>query len=54
MVARATSLLLGRFSAFFVWAFAAALDAFVALALRCSGVSFLAHAKPPFRPIFEK
>ena len=44
---------LARFSAFFVRAFAAALDAFVALALRCSGVSFLARAKPPLRPIFR-
>ena len=37
--------------AFFARALAAAFDAFVAISLRRAGLSFLALASPPLRPI---
>jgi hypothetical protein len=40
--------------AFLLLSFAAAFEAFVALALFCSAVSFLARACPPLRPILAK
>ena len=42
-----------RFSAFFVRAFAAAFDAFVAISFRLFADSFLARAIPPRRAIRE-
>lgn len=42
------------FRAFAVRALAAAFDAFVAISLRRSGVSFLCRASAPFRPSSEK
>jgi hypothetical protein len=43
-----------RSAAFLLRAFAAALDALIALSLRCLAVNFFARAWPPRRPISAK